>query len=188
MHRLSWSMVDLPCWVLLVCWCPSSSSLVMWNGSTLELNPHSHLREPCLQCSSSSWAGLKSGGVESAHDECVDVFWLCCDKVDVVWIRYQDFVKPGSVNVDPIFGASLPDGNTPGYPGGIFDPFGFSKGDPATLKLKEVKNGRLAMFATLGFYAQAVVVGKGPIACWQQHLADPWANNVWSIELAKVIH
>nr|6IGZ_4 Chain 4, Lhca-b [Bryopsis corticulans]6IGZ_8 Chain 8, Lhca-b [Bryopsis corticulans] len=101
--------------------------------------------------------------------------------------RYQDFKNPGSVNVDPIFGGKLPDGNIPGYPGGIFDPFGFAKGDVDSLKLKEVKNGRLAMFATLGFYCQAVVTGKGPIACWTSHLADPWANNVWSIELAKVI-
>lgn len=37
----------------------------------------------------------------------------------------QDFLKPGSANQDPIFtNNKLPDGNTPGYPGGIFDPFG----------------------------------------------------------------
>ena len=29
--------------------------------------------------------------------------------------------------------------------GGIFDPAGFSKGDMASLKLKEIKNARLAM-------------------------------------------
>ena len=28
------------------------------------------------------------------------------------------------------------------YPGGIFDPFGFSKGNLAEYKLKELKNGR----------------------------------------------
>ena len=30
------------------------------------------------------------------------------------------------------------------YPGGIFDPFGFSKGNMAEYKLKELKNGRCA--------------------------------------------
>ena len=44
--------------------------------------------------------------------------------------RYQDMVKPGSTNQDPIFSQySLPSGNQPGYPGGIFDPLGFSKGN-----------------------------------------------------------
>mgnify|MGYP001807588855 CR=1 FL=1 len=33
---------------------------------------------------------------------------------------YQDFVKPGSANQDPIFtNNKLPDGNEPGYPGGV---------------------------------------------------------------------
>jgi hypothetical protein len=70
--------------------------------------------------------------------------------------RYQDIVKPGSANVDPIFTSNkLPDGNEPGYPGGIFDPFGWSKGsDLKSLKTKEIKNGRLAMLAFAGFTAQ----------------------------------
>jgi hypothetical protein len=33
--------------------------------------------------------------------------------------------------------------------GGIFDPAGFSKGDMASLKLKEIKNARLAMLVRL---------------------------------------
>eukprot|EP00232_Nephroselmis_pyriformis_P013057 CAMPEP_0182878166 /NCGR_PEP_ID=MMETSP0034_2-20130328/15193_1 /TAXON_ID=156128 /ORGANISM="Nephroselmis pyriformis, Strain CCMP717" /LENGTH=251 /DNA_ID=CAMNT_0025011043 /DNA_START=45 /DNA_END=800 /DNA_ORIENTATION=- len=64
------------------------------------------------------------------------------------------------------------------YPGGAFDPMGFSKGgDFETLKLKEIKNGRLAMFSIVGYYAQAYCTGEGPIANLQAHLADPWNVN-----------
>ena len=52
------------------------------------------------------------------------------------------------------------------YPGGwLFDPLNLSK-DPTIfekMKVREIKNGRLAMVAWLGFAAQAIVSDKGPV-------------------------
>eukprot|EP01026_Neomeris_dumetosa_P044334 TRINITY_DN372_c2_g1_i1.p2 TRINITY_DN372_c2_g1~~TRINITY_DN372_c2_g1_i1.p2 ORF type:complete len:233 (+),score=48.94 TRINITY_DN372_c2_g1_i1:141-839(+) len=65
------------------------------------------------------------------------------------------------------------------YPGGAFDPAGFSKNADSfeTMKLKEVKNGRLAMLAMLGFFAQHAATGKTPLQNLGDHLSDAIANN-----------
>ncbi|KAG6776727.1 hypothetical protein POTOM_020255 [Populus tomentosa] len=69
------------------------------------------------------------------------------------------------------------------YPGGIlFDPLNLSK-DPVSfeeLKVKEIKNGRLAMVAWLGFYIQAALTGKGPVQNLVEHISDPLHNNLFS--------
>lgn len=47
----------------------------------------------------------------------------------------------------------------PGYPGGIFDPLGFSKGNLKELQTKEVKNGRLAVRWLLERAGRAPLLG-----------------------------
>ena len=102
--------------------------------------------------------------------------------------RYYDWKNPGSQGLE----AALPwkrieVNNEPGYPGGVFDFAGWSKGGKGSsfeeLKLKEIKNGRLAMLSILGFFGQQAVTGMDPIDAWKAHLASPYENFIWANEL-----
>lgn len=99
--------------------------------------------------------------------------------------RWADLVRPGSVDIEPKF----PNRENPkpdvGYPGGLwFDPMQWGRGSPQpvmVLRTKEIKNGRLAMLAFMGFWFQAIYTGKGPLDNLMAHIADPGHCNIFSV-------
>lgn len=97
--------------------------------------------------------------------------------------RYMDFVNPGSqAEEGTFFGleAAL-EGLEPGYPGGpLFNPLGLNKDikNAHEWKLKEIKNGRLAMVAMLGIFVQAYVTHVGPVDNLVEHLSNPWHKTI----------
>ncbi|PIA43092.1 hypothetical protein AQUCO_02000501v1 [Aquilegia coerulea] len=98
--------------------------------------------------------------------------------------RWADLVNPGSVDIEPKF----PNRKNPkpdvGYPGGLwFDPMMWGRGSPEpvmVLRTKEIKNGRLAMLAFVGFWFQAIYTGQSPTENLMAHIADPGHCNIFS--------
>lgn len=106
--------------------------------------------------------------------------------------RWADIVNPGSVDIEP----KVPHVTNPkpdvGYPGGLwFDPMMWGRGSPEpvmVLRTKEIKNGRLAMLAFVGFWFQAIYTGEGPIENLMAHLADPGHCNIFSVMFCCFIY
>ncbi|GMH13812.1 hypothetical protein Nepgr_015653 [Nepenthes gracilis] len=127
-------------------------------------------------------------GILFTDEWCVkDIIYSLLDRLDNVAFvetkRYMDFINPGSqAQKGTFFGleAAL-EGLEPGYPGGpLLNPLGLAKDikNAHDWKLKEIKNGWLAMVAMLGIFVQAYVTRASPIDNLVEHLSNPWHKTV----------
>ncbi|BDA49428.1 Photosystem I chlorophyll a/b-binding protein 5, chloroplastic [Coccomyxa sp. Obi] len=116
-------------------------------------------------CGSEAYSGAQnyiSSGFTLAPG--VDKYWAIVFVAHAIfgaleWTRYRNFLEKGETGL-------------------VVAPF-----DPLNLRndyrrQSEIRNGRLAMLANLGFWSQALVTGKGPLQNLSDHLADPVHNNI----------
>jgi light-harvesting complex II chlorophyll a/b binding protein 4 len=123
------------------------------------------------------WAMLGALGVLATEFSC-GVAWQDAIGLEYAQPQFSNFNLPFDINQLAIAnsvlmlgvelfrnGASL-DPETRIYPGGAFDPLKLTGKSPEiTFQLKEaeIKHGRLAMVACLGFLVQALTTGKGAL-------------------------
>ncbi|KAK9825932.1 hypothetical protein WJX81_008374 [Elliptochloris bilobata] len=122
------------------------------------------------------WAMLATLGVVVA-EATTGVSWVDAGKVELDGASYLGFSLPFSISQLVWIEALLVGGaevyrnreldtETRIYPGGYFDPLGLASGDDERafkLKTAELKHGRLAMIAFLGYGVQALTTGEGAL-------------------------
>jgi len=94
--------------------------------------------------------------------------------------RLQDYRKPGSMGEQYFIGLenALGGSGDPAYPGGqFFNMFNLGSENLDKMKLREIKNGRLAMVSMLGFFVQALATGEGPVQNLLDHINSGGAIN-----------
>ena len=111
---------------------------------------------------------------------------MCRAAINLILIT--ELVMVGLAEAFRVGGGPLGPATDPIYPGGAFDPLGLGKDADALaeLKVKEVKNGRLAMLGFLGLLMQGLATGKGPVDNLLTHLANPAGENIVTFH-AKVL-
>jgi light-harvesting complex I chlorophyll a/b binding protein 3 len=109
------------------------------------------------------------------------LFWVMVCLMNFVEInRLTEYANPGFRTKQSLAGLEKGMGGTgnPAYPGGSFNPMGMGKNDMETMKVKEIKNGRLAMMAFFGIMVQAIITGEGPVKNLTDHVTDPFGHNL----------
>ncbi|KAL6754338.1 chlorophyll a/b-binding protein [Haematococcus lacustris] len=124
-----------------------------------------------------NWGGIE--GFRIAGKQGIGII-AACQLALMGGPEYARYVGIRSLEPVGVFLPGCPDSN---YPGGApFDPLGFSNRPDEFVDqaVKEIKNGRLAMVAMLGYFAQAAVTREGPVKNLLDFWEDPGHNNVFT--------